>query len=108
MSGYIPRERERLSREQWIAMILAVIAAVIMLFIAVYASKVVSGWVGVIGRIPPAAPLMFVLGSNLLIQTSQGTHDRPVGKWIGRNRRLIAAFFYLFGIVMIALPFVFN
>ena len=107
MSGYIHRDREPMRREQWIAIVLAILAGAFMLFVALYASRVAYGWIGTIGRIPPAAPLMFVLGSNFFIQRGDVNDERPASRWVARHRRLIAGFFYLVGVALIALPFVF-
>jgi len=105
MSGYIHPEREPISREQLIAMIVALVAGVLMLFIALYASRVAVGWLATVGKIPVGAPVMFVLGSTLLIQSRSATADGEQVRTV-RFRRLYAFFLYAMGAAMVALPFV--
>ena len=105
MAGYIPQEREPMTREQWVAIVLSIAAGGLMLFIALYASKVASGWIGVIGQVPPAAPIMFVAGASFLAQRKPGPQAPEANRgW--RFRRWFAAGFFLIGILMIAIPLI--
>ena len=92
--------------ERWTAAGLAVAGATFMLFIAIYASKVTHGWIGTIGKVPLAAPMMVILASSFLLQrdAAAGAAKPPIEP--ARHRRLYAAFFYAFGIALIAMPFV--
>jgi hypothetical protein len=106
MSGYIPRERAPApTREQAIALTVSIIAAILMMFIALYASKVALGWVGTIGKIPIVAPVMFIVGSTMLILSGPGSRDGN-GLRSVRFRRYYAFFVYALGAAMFALPFV--
>jgi vacuolar-type H+-ATPase subunit I/STV1 len=108
MSGYVPRERERLTREQWIAMVLAIVMGILMMFIALYASRVAMGWIGTIGKIPPGAPVMFILGSTLLIQSGGKADEGEPVRPGARFRRIYAFILYGLGAAALALPFVFG
>jgi hypothetical protein len=107
MSGYIPRERPPApTREQWIAITLAIISAILMMFITLYASKVAVGWLGTIGKIPVGAPVMFILGSAMLIQSGGTPADGKPLRPGARFSRYYALSLYLLGAAMFALPFV--
>ena len=94
------------ARERWTASGLAVAGATFMLFIAVYASKVTHGWIGAVGKIPLAAPMMFILASSFLLQRETAAEAAKPPIEPARHRRLYAAFFYALGIALIAMPFV--
>jgi hypothetical protein len=107
MSGYIQRERPPApTREQWIAIVLAFISGILMMFTALYASKAAVGWLGTLGKIPVGAPVMFILGSTLLIQSGSTPAEGKPARPGARFRRYYAFFLYLLGAAMFALPFV--
>ena len=107
MTGYVPRERApRPTREQWIAIVLAILSGILMMFIALYASRIAMGWLGVIGRIPVGAPLMVILGSTMLIQSGATPIDGKPVRPGARFRRIYAFVLYALGVAMFALPFV--
>ena len=95
-----------MTRERWTASGLAAAGATFMLFIAVYASKVTQGWIGMIGKIPLAAPVMLILASSFLLQRDAAAEEAKPLIEAARHRRLYAAFFYALGIALIAMPFV--
>ena len=110
-SGYLDRRDPNvppMSRERWIGIAVAVLGAGAMLFIAAYASKVPTGLIGFIGRVPPATPLMFSAAAVLLLVPEPGADDpQPLIKpW--QNRHVSAAIFFAIGIALLAVPFVTN
>ncbi len=109
MSAYIERRAPGvlgMTRERWTASVVAGAGAMFMLFVALYASKVTHGWIGVIGKIPLAAPIMVMLGSSFLLQRDAAAGEAGPMIEPARHRRLYAAFFYALGIALIAVPFV--
>ena len=109
MGGYIDRrdpDVPPMNRERWIAVCVASLGALAMLYIAVYASRVDSGVIGLIGRISPATPLMFTTAAILLLIPEPGANEpQPfVRPW--QNRRLAAALFFAAGLALLVLPFV--
>jgi hypothetical protein len=111
MTGYLDRrdpDVPPMTRERWIALAFAVAGAAAMLFIAVYASRVAFGLIGTIGRISPAAPLMFSTGAVLLMQREPAPDEAQPLVRPFRDRRIMAALFFTTGVVLIAAPFAFG
>jgi hypothetical protein len=108
-SGYLDRrdpDVPPMTRERWIGIAVALLGALAMLFITLYASHVSSGLVGLIGRIPAPTPLMFSTAAVLLLVPEPGPDEpQPLMKpW--PHRHLAAAIFFAIGIALLALPFV--
>jgi hypothetical protein len=106
MSGYLDRrdpDVPPMTRDRWIAVAVAFLGGALTMFIALYADK---GATGPIGRISPAAPLWITAGLVLLLQREPDPDEvQPLVKpW--RDRRLMAAFLFIVGVALLALPFV--
>ena len=108
-SGYLDRrdpDVPPMTRERWIGSGIAILGALAMLFIALYARHHTSGLIGIIGRIPAPAPLMFSTATVLLLVREPGPDEpRPLANpW--HNARLSAAIFFGIGLALLAYPFV--
>jgi hypothetical protein len=108
-SGYLDRrdpDVPPMTRERWIACGVTILGAIGMLFITLYAKHQSGGVIGVIGRIPAPAPLMFSTAAVILIVPEPGADEaKPLLKgW--PNRNLSSAIFFGIGLALLAYPFV--
>jgi hypothetical protein len=101
MAGYRPHERQRITRDQFVASALAIVAAVLCLVFAAATVRVgVPLLERLLGKVSLVAPVMWILASTFLMRANAAS---PTERFSPRTLRLIALLFLLMGLgLMIA------
>ena len=101
MAGYVPREREPLTREQKVAMVAAVIASAFLFVAAISATRWATPWLEKLNfGILPLGILEIVLGLTYLVPQKGEAAERPLALAFG-SRRVAAGMSFVIGALII-------
>ena len=106
MSGYIDRadpDQPLMTRERWIGLVVAIVAAGSLFVIALMAGKLAIPLLNALdNQISRFGLIFFIIGSSFLLQPESAPDDLTIPRRTPRTRRLATALFYAIGIAMIA------
>ena len=112
MSGYIDRsdpDIPLMTRERWIGLIVAIVAAGSLFVVALMAGKLAIPLLDTFdNRISRFGLIVFIIGSSFLLQPESAPDDLTIPRRTPRSRRAIAISFYALGVAMIAAGAIFS
>ena len=107
MSGYIDRsdpDIPLMTRERWVGVTL-IIAAGLLMLLGVFARKgALPASLDGLTTLGTGATLLWILAGSVLLQPDSAPDNLTIPRRTPRSRRLIAAFMFTIGLVLLFVP----